>query len=56
MELAELTNLQKNRKQIDNTTDPSLAPSTPSYIYDSLNENTNSNTTVVLPPRFDIYI
>ena len=56
MELAELKNLKKNRKQIDNTTYPSSALSTPSYSYDRLNENTDSNTTIVLPPNFDTYI
>ena len=30
----------KNRERLDNTTVPSSAPSTPSYSYDKLNENT----------------
>ena len=33
MELAELTNLKKNRKRLENTIDPSSAPSTPSSSY-----------------------
>ena len=41
MELFELTNSGKIRKKIDNTTDTSLAPSTPSYSYNKLNENTD---------------
>ena len=32
---------KQNRKRLDNTTDPSSAPSTPSYSYDKLNENTD---------------
>ena len=30
---------KQNRKRIDNTTNTSSAPSTPSYSYDKLNEN-----------------
>ena len=33
--------LKKNRKRLDNTTDISPEPSTPSYSYDKLNENTD---------------
>ena len=33
--------LGKNRKQLDNTTDPSSAPPASSYSYDELNGNTN---------------
>ena len=36
----------KNRKRLDNTKDSC----------DKLNENTDSNTTVVLPPHLDTYI
>ena len=32
---------KQNRKRLDNTTDPYSAPSTPSYRYDKLNENTD---------------
>ena len=32
---------KQNRKLIDNTTDPSSAPSNPSYSYDKLNGNTD---------------
>ena len=32
--------LGKNRKRLDNTTDTSSEPSTPSYSYNKLNENT----------------
>ena len=46
----------QNRKKLDNTTDPSSAPSIPSYSYERLNKNTDSNTTVVLPPHFHTYI
>ena len=56
MELADLKNSEKNRKRIDNTIEPYPAPLTPSYIYDRLNENTYSNTTSILPPRFDTSI
>ena len=38
MELADLTNSEKNRKRLENTTSPYSAPSTPSYSYDKLNE------------------
>ena len=31
-------------KWLNNTTDTSSAPSTPSYIYDKLNENTDINS------------
>ena len=49
-------NLRRGKKKLDNTTDPSLSPLKPSYSYNILNENTDSNTTVVLPPHFDTYI
>ena len=45
-----------NRKRLDNAIDPSSSPSTPSYSYDRLNENSDSSTNVVLPPRCDTYI
>ena len=32
---------KKNIKKLENTTDNSLAPSTPSYSYDTLNGNTD---------------
>ena len=32
---------KQNRKKLDNTTDTSSAPSTPSYSYDKLNGNTD---------------
>ena len=48
--------IKQNIKQLYSTTDTSSGPSTPSYIYDRLNENSNSNTTVVLPPHFDTSI
>ena len=32
---------KQNRKKLENTTDPYLAPSNPSYSYDKLNENTD---------------
>ena len=41
MELAKLTNLEKKIKWLENTTDTSSEPSTPSYGYDKLNENTD---------------
>ena len=44
---------KQNRKRLHNTTDPYSEPSTPSYSYDRLNENTDSNTNVVLPPHND---
>ena len=44
---------KQNRKQLDNTTDPSSALPTLAYSYDRSNENTDPNTTVVLPPHFD---
>ena len=44
---------KQNRKIPDNNTDTYSAHLTPSYIYDRLNENTDSNTTVILPPCFD---
>ena len=47
---------KQNRKKLDNTTYHYLVPSTPSYSYDRLNENTESNTTVILPPHFDTSI
>ena len=40
----------------DNTTYLSSAHSNPSYSYKRLNENTDSNTTVVLPQSVDISI
>ena len=33
--------IKQNRKRIYNTTDPFSEPSTPSYSYDKLNENTD---------------
>ena len=45
--------IKPNRKRLDNTTDPSSELSNHSYSYDRLNESTDSNTTVVLLPRFD---
>ena len=56
MELTELTILEKIRKRIDNTTDLSSEISTPSYVYDILNKNIESNTTVLLSPHFDTSI
>ena len=32
---------KQNRNELDNTTDPSSAPSTPSYSSDNFNENTD---------------
>ena len=32
---------KQNKKRLDNTTDPSSAPSTSSYSYEKLNENTD---------------
>ena len=50
----ELVDLKKSgKKKLNNSTDPYSEPSNPSYSYDRLNENTDSNTTVVLPPHFD---
>ena len=46
IELAETTKLGKNRKQLDNTTDPSSSPPTPLDSYDMLNENTESTLPV----------
>ena len=48
--------LGKNRKRLENTTDPSKLPSTLSYSYNRLNENTGSNTNSVLPQGFDTSI
>ena len=53
MELVELTKLEENRKLIDNSTDTSSSPSTPSYSYYRFHGNTYSNTYVVLIPHFD---
>ena len=36
--------LEKNRKQLDNTTDSFSSPSTTSYSYDNLNGNTDTNS------------
>ena len=47
---------KQDRKRLDNTTDHSSEPSTPSYSYSRLNENADSNTTVVLLPCFDTSI
>ena len=47
---------KQNRKRLDNTTDPYSEPSSYLYSYDRLNENTDSNTTVILPPYFDTSI
>ena len=47
---------KKHRMQLDNTTDPYSAPSTHLYSYNKLNENTDSNTTFVIPPCFYTYI
>ena len=44
MELSELVNPEKNRKQLENTTDTYSGASTPSYSYDKLNENTDINS------------
>ena len=51
--MVKLENLCKIIKRLDNNTDPSSLPSTPSYSYDRLNGNTDLNTTVVLPLHFD---
>ena len=32
---------KQNRKRLDNATDPSSEPSTPSYSYNKFNENTD---------------
>ena len=39
--MADLENLEKNRKRLNNTTDPSSTPSNPSYSYDKFNEYTD---------------
>ena len=44
---------KQNRKRLDNTTDPFSSHSIPSYSCDRLNESTDSNTIIVLPPHFD---
>ena len=46
----------KYRKRLDNNTYSSASPSTPSYSYDKLNENTDLKTTVLLPPYFNTSI
>ena len=60
-ELAKLTNSVENRKWLDNTTNNSSAPSTPSYSYGWLNENTyiTSKKSLTVEARsittFDLY-
>ena len=47
--------LEKNRKQVGNTTDTSSSPSTPSYSYDKLNENTDINIKIYINCRDRFY-
>ena len=47
---------KQKRKRLDNTTYTYSAPSTPSYSYKKLNENTDSNINFVIPQHFDNYI
>ena len=47
---------KQNRNRIENTTDTFSEPSPPSYSYNRLNKNTDSNTTAILPPHFDTFI
>ena len=42
---------KQKRKQLDNTTDISLVPSTHSYSYDKLNENTDISSKKALTPN-----
>ena len=49
-------NRGKNRENFYNITYTSSEHSTSSYIYDKLKQNIDSNTTFVIPPRFDDYI
>ena len=39
--------LEKNRKRLDNISHPSLELSTPSYIYNKLNENTDITSKIL---------
>ena len=48
MELSGITNLKKNIKWLNNRTDPSSAPSTPSYSSDTWNENTDFTSKIWL--------
>ena len=56
MELYYFKNLKKNRKRLDYIISTSLEPSTPSYRYDRLYENSDLDTTIFLPPNFDTSI
>ena len=47
---------KKKRKYIENTTNPYSSPSIHSYSCNRLIENTDSNTTIVLPPNVDTSI
>ena len=49
-------NRGKNRENFYNITYTSSEHSTSSYIYDKLKQNIDSNTTFLIPPRFDTFI